>query len=103
MQIIRFLSRAAVLISALAAALLSVMSAPASAHATFLGAPTVAAGDDVRLMLDVPHERDESIHNVEVRIQVPSGWLPVSCQPFATWTCSISGAVLAVRRRQADL
>lgn len=103
MQILRLLARTAILLGTLFAALVGAMVMPASAHATFLGAPTVAAGDDVRLALDVPHERDESIHNVEVRIQVPSGWSPVSCEPFATWTCSISGAVIGfVKETGAD-
>lgn len=93
MQIVRPLARAIVVLLALGA-FLAATAQQASAHATFLGAPSARAGEDVRLTLDVPHERDEGIFNTKVRIRLPTGWSSVSCEPFATWTCSTTGTVI---------
>jgi hypothetical protein len=93
MQIRRPLARAVVVLVALGA-ILAATAQPASAHATFLGAPSVRVGEDVRLTLDVPHERDEETLNTKVRISLPTGWSSVSCEPFATWTCSAAGTVI---------
>ena len=93
MQILRPLARALVLPVALGA-ILAATAQPASAHATFLGAPSVRVGEAVRLTLDVPHERDEETFNTKVRIRLPTGWSSVSCEPFATWTCSTAATVI---------
>lgn len=93
MQIRRPLARAVVVLVALGA-ILAATAQPASAHATFLGAPSVRVGEDVRLTLDVPHERDEETLNAKVRISLPTGWSSVYCEPFATWTCSAAGTVI---------
>ncbi|HEY7628625.1 MAG TPA: DUF1775 domain-containing protein [Ilumatobacteraceae bacterium] len=79
---------------AFAIALCSVLAAfpeLASAHAVFVNPPgSVAIGSDVTLTMNVPHEREEGIYNVDVAVRLPQGWNGVSCQSKATWTCSIA-------------
>lgn len=77
--------------AALTIALVMVLPAlPAGAHATFVGtSTTLPVNTQQSLIMNVPHERDDSVWNTEVIIAMPSGWQAQSCQTKSTWTCAL--------------
>lgn len=92
--------RRLVLVFALVPVLLGALASAAAAHATFSGAPgAVAAGSELTLTMDVPHERDDTTYNVGVVVAMPAGWAARSCEAQATWTCRLdaSGARATVQ------
>ena len=82
--------RSSVAVSILCSAIVLFSSTPANAHAGFVGAPNgYPANSDQALTLKVPHERDDVTYNVDVVVAMPSGWIALSCENKATWTCSL--------------
>lgn len=73
----------------LTAALVTVPALPALAHATFSSPAKVKADTDTKLILDVPNERDDPVHNTGVKMAVPSGWKPLACDAAAPWSCTV--------------
>jgi hypothetical protein len=81
------------LVAGSTALLALVPASPAAAHAVFVGAPQAVQTDThQQLTMSVPHERDDTTYNVDVAIAMPAGWSPQSCEPKATWTCSIGAS-----------
>jgi hypothetical protein len=64
----------------------------ASAHATFPATSTVASGDRVRLTLNVPEERGDTVHNAQINVLIPTGWTQPACAAPPTWTCAPGSA-----------
>jgi uncharacterized protein YcnI len=82
--------RSSVAVAVIAALFVLLPSSPASAHASFVGAPSgYPANSEQTLTMNVPHERDDTTYNVAVSVRIPATWSALSCQSKATWTCSI--------------
>ncbi|HUP76125.1 MAG TPA: DUF1775 domain-containing protein [Acidimicrobiales bacterium] len=82
--------RSSVAVAVIAALFILLPSSPASAHATFVGAPNgYPANSEQTLTMNVPHERENTTYNVAVSVRIPASWGASSCQSKPTWTCSI--------------
>jgi hypothetical protein len=84
-----------VLLLALLGALL-IPATAAHAHAVFPDPTPIQAGTTKRVLLQVPHERDDSFWNERVEVAVPSGWVVTGCDTKPTWTCDADAVVAGV-------
>lgn len=86
--------RRAILTTIGAAVLIGAWAGPADAHPAFAGAATTENSDQ-GLNLNVPEERDPSVHNQVVEIRMPAGWTALGCdKPLPSWNCQIADGVI---------